>query len=689
LNQKKLIKDIIFFIFTLTLLSCSGGGGGGGQIPTTVPEVLPPDRVEDPTGKPITGIDQADPIIINLSDLAANSKYNINIKDPNGKIINPTGGFIVTSDENGNIIDHTIIQNLDKNVSDATFVINRGEINNLPILALGKYIIDVTDENLTNVATLNLTVTNNSRVSCTDSTGVSKASFNSTENVYISISKNDGLLLDGNYDVYVISDLNPVLENSDSLFNKQAAQIIVNNGSGSLDIGKYTSGVFDVIVDINMNAKFDLDIDLISRHHRLNPCFTVQANNSAPLPQDVKQPIITQICSDTNGNYRDVFDPKSLSNNIRNMYAYLSPIEQSLVQETFGVKKYVVNHQDIWTDQDLLTDVTAGIELGPAQTLSINQSPWLIWPRKLMTPGCYDVVADVNSDGFFSAGIDYVDNIDKNGNSTCGCRVATDTSTITISSHKDGDTVTTTAITLVGTINGSTISSNVIVTSGTQSSTFSITPTPNGNYTTTLPLFIGENTITVYAIYPDKTSASTTINITSDTGVSNQLFRVQLTWNGIRDMDLHVVRPNGVLYTGENSMLGESNCFFKNCKPTDLELDWGIPNYNADNPKLDIDGKGSDFNGTIENISMSEINDSGNYEIYVHAFDGTDTVPTVTIFINNTQVGQVTCGGMKSDREPPIGTSTTAVCHIGAINWIGNNGNFTADGSLSTNPSLP
>ena len=172
---------------------------------------------------------------------------------------------------------------------------------------------------------------------------------------------------------------------------------------------------------------------------------------------------------------------------------------------------------------------------------------------------------------------------------------------------------------------------------------------------------------------------STATIITMSTSSSNQLFRVQLTWDGDTDMDLHLVRPGGSYSNGGG---GVDDCNYGNCKVgiegTDPNsIDWGASGED-DDPKLDVDCV-SCGNG-IENIWINEIPEDGAYTIYVDAYSGSETNVTVTVFIGGAQVGQVNCGSMSSG-------SATDSCRVGTVTWTGGNsgsGNFSADGTTAT-----
>jgi len=68
-------------------------------------------------------------------------------------------------------------------------------------------------------------------------------------------------------------------------------------------------------------------------------------------------------------------------------------------------------------------DGAASFEVDAFRDSAPNESPWLVWPRQLLVAGCYDCVIDVNHNGVYDRGTDFVDNIDNSAANTCGMRV--------------------------------------------------------------------------------------------------------------------------------------------------------------------------------------------------------------------------------------------------------------------------
>lgn len=678
-------------MLAVLVASCGGGSSSsstssgttstGGTTSTSTPA----GGIVNPDGTAVTELDTNDPVYLSLSGLDANAQYTITVTAPDGSELSPTGGFIASADEDGAIPTSTLLQDLSTTSNGSSLVLwsSRPE----PRLAAqeGEYEIVVTDADGDTVLEDTFDVVDDDKVYCADSSGVARASFTSSEAVYAKIEKGDnGTLADGTYSCYVLSDLNAALENEETLAGTPFA-VTVSSGTGLTSMGAFSSGQYDVVCDLDANGEYDAGSDLLARPGRFRPCFTIQEVNSGDH-------IVGQVCSDRNGNYRDVFDPNADDSDIRDVWAWISPSERSLVEHTLGVRKYVVSHQDSWTDGESLTDVTGAsgadaFEVDAVQGFCTNEAPWMVWPRERLTQGCYDCIIDVDANGVYDQGTDFVDNIDNSGdNTTCGMRV-TDGSCasdyIQITSHDDADTVTATAITLAGSFSDVPDSASVIITSGTQSTTVALSvgeanpTTGRASFSADIPLYNGENHVTVVAVTGAAEGCAQTIVLTSSSEASSdELFRAQLTWDGDTDMDLHLVRPNGAY---SNGGYGDDDCNYGNCKVglegTDSNsIDWGTSG-DDDDPKLDVDCI-SCGNG-IENIWMNAVPEDGEYDVYVDAFSGTETVVNVAISIRGATVGTVSCGAMSA------GTATDS-CFVGTISWSGGNtgnGTFTLAGT--------
>jgi hypothetical protein len=683
MNKNNVFFRVIAALFVLSgvLILSSCGGSSDCNIgdpygedtcigpPEPVVSFVPPPTCDsneagivDGCGEAISALDIHDPVIANLQGLAVNTVHTVTISDSGAIDIAPlpshaAGSSAVTSDKDGNIFMATIVQNM----SD--------------IAALGEYTVTVSAPGPTVVQTLNYTVENRNRVQCTDNLLAAKASFTSAENVFATVTST---LADGSYNVYVISDKQTAIPDGGAIPGTPLS-ITLAGGTGSLDMGTYAAGTsFDVLVDVDADGVYDRDLDLISRHARYHPCFAIQgANTGAP----------DQIAADQLGNKREIFDPDADKVPIRDVFSNLTPAETSANTAPKTADIYVVNHQDVWADGNALVDVSGTIppeNNNPVQNTVNAMGNMMQWSYSNVAGGCYDIVVDIDRNGLYDAGTDYFDNFNHLGLSTdCGFRIsASDSTLVTITSHADNETTTATAIEMSGTVNAplgrTLVSAYIRVTSGTQTNIISI-GVVGGTYTDVqVPLFSGTNYITVSGVYDDDSSRSETIEIFSTVGLA--LFRAQLTWDGSTDMDLHVVRPGGSYSNGGGG--DGSDCSWTNCNVgldgTGINsIDWGTPDLEDDDPKLDVDCI-SCGNG-IENIWMSEINETGVYKVYVDAFSGNedDSDVIVTISILGSTVAQVNCGNMESG-------SSTDSCYVGDINWTGSAASFTAVGSLAT-----
>ena len=643
---------------TLALTAACGGDGffpGDNSTITTGTAVVATacqnsdTGVVDGCGSAISTVDIHDPVVINVENLAADGRFKITVTDPSNNEITPSGGLLATADENGKLIGAAVVQNMADNAET------------------GEYTITLSDASSSTVVTsLTYTVADRPRVRCTDANGNDKSSFLASDTVYAKVEAGGGTLADGDYNVYVRSDLNVGLEDQ-AYVGGPASTVTVANGSGIVDLGTYSSGAYDVIVDLDGDNLYDQGTDLISHHHRMIPCFAVQTANASAA-------IVQQIATDRQGNPRELFDPNADIENIRDIYATVTATQKTDTPSPAAVTTYLVGHKDTWNDGDSLSDSTSGTETALVQNDVTSLAPWLVWEQNDQSAGCYDVVVDINQNGTFDYGTDFVDNNDGLDIPVqCGVRVANPNceSNVTISSHSDGQTVTSSAITLAGTVSGTPDRLFITISAGPQTNTIQTTVS-GSSFSAVIPLFNGANNITVWAAYPDGSHCAKTITVTSSTELA--LFRAQLTWDGDTDMDLHVVRPGGSYTAGGG---GSDDCNYSNCKVDNGGIDWGTAGDESDNAFLDVDciscGTG------IENIWMNKITENGTYNIYVDAFSGSETNVTVTIFIRGAAVGQVNCGSMSA------GTNTDS-CFVGTINWTGGesgNGSFTPQGTLA------
>lgn len=630
--------------------------------------------IVDACGIAVSAIDLHEPVVMTMAGLTANTRHIIKITNPSAAEVTPAGGYIATSDADGEINKVTVVQNMAA----------------LPGSELGDYVVSVAEEATpaTEEQSLTYTVEDRSRVQCVDGGSVAQASFLTSDSVFAQVTANTGSLADGTYDVYVQDDTRSALATGLSM-GATALTVTVAGGTGVVDLGTNAVGAYDVVIDVNGNGNFDQNTDLISRQNRLHPCFVVQAASAGTAN-------LQQIASDKNGNKREIFDPAANIPAIRDIQTSITPAKRSTVQQPVSVRTYLVAHQDTWAGGETLTDADAVsmFKTNPVQDFSNSESPWILTPLSALAglggvASCYDVVVDTDRDGVFDLGSDYVDNVDHTGDNTaCGVRVATaGCNRVSITSHSDGEYFATeTAVTLVGVITDTPTQSYLTVTSGNQSITLELTPDgATGAYTEDVPLFAGSNHITVSGIFADGSTCSRTITLERPPEVA--LFRAQLSWDqpvsGSYDMDLHVVEPSGI-YTNGGSGGNGTDCNWSNCRiaadGTTSGIDWGVTDNELDDPALDVDC----ISGCarVENIFISNISNDGSYQVYVDAYSGTADNVIVTIFVLGTPIAQVDC------TAAGIMASTTATdsCFVGTINWTGGSagfGSFTPSGTTA------
>lgn len=206
-------------------------------------------------------------------------------------------------------------------------------------------------------------------------------------------------------------------------------------------------------------------------------------------------------------------------------------------------------------------------------------------------------------------------------------------------------------------------------------STAAITPDGFDGSTSTLFLDLpGNYSVKLTVTDNDGLTGSTTY----DFSATPSNFHVQLTWPNQytqADMDLHVIDTTA---TTPAPQLWDDlyDCHWRNCKPSFGDnLDWGVANVDADNPRLDIDNIEE---SVPENMNIETPVD-GTYHIAVHYYGshvGSD-IPVdanVNIWIAGTLV-YTTSATM---------TATNQVWNVADVMWSNTAGTVTPDGTMST-----
>lgn len=689
--KKSVICSFLAVISIFIIVGCGGGSSSSSSGTTPAADILGPD------GSVITSLDVATPVAASVSGLTANTQYIIKTTDPSGNVVCTTSVF---TDNNGAIPASPYCYIRDKDTaiftSDGTvdaMVVKDDEIANVfshgKAITTGDYHFSVFDSAGTEVISKSsgdssgylinkaIPVTNTAaRVCASNSSGLCGRSFLvGTSHVYATIEQGTGVDEGEVVDIYVVSDrCNVGYAIGSSLQDVSSDGANTNVTVNYSAAGLFTSpaiwntpasaGVYDVIIDVDQSGTYtagDL-VEIIdpTPTAAANPgglCgvgFTVQSAFSTATD------VIVQIAMDKNRAYQDVFS-KGRGDDI---YAQLQSTRR--LAHNFGVRKYVVAHKDAWSDGDTLTDIIDPT-VDEVQTGCTNQQRRLVAPINLMPAGCYDLVFDVNANGVYDKGSDAVDNIDLNGNPTCGFIVVDDAQTVTVDSIKnqEGTEVkdgTSTSISGKVTITGtaSTFSDTATVKGYAvvgSSQGASITGTiVSGAFTiTNMPLLSGDNLVKISITEGVGSSAtkfgSAVASVTWQPGGSSSISIQHLvTWTTSGDMDTHFIKTGGA-FAGSGDVSKTDDCHWLNCPQSGSKaLNWttaaGSQTTSSDEStgaiaRLDLDCvpstdptcASSPAETSWIKLASGVIPKAGNFLLCVYAFDGTGT-PSAQVTVN-------------------------------------------------------
>jgi hypothetical protein len=683
------MKKFLFSAIAVLSLVVSGcGGGGGGGNPTA--SLLGPDGTE------VTSLDVSTPVAAKMTGLSANTQYRIQTLDPSGNLVCDSN---VYTDNTGAIPDSPYCYLRDRDTArfvpdgrvDA-MIVDNDEIDGVfsygKAVTTGDYTLQVVDSSGKVVITKSadgmhdiplakaFPVTSTAARTCaSNAAGLCARSFLKTaSNVYATIEEGSGVAEGTVVDIYAVSD-------RCSLGFPEGTSLADVTGGADLGVTvNYTGGIFTTAAPIwanpNSIGTFDLVIDVdrsgtytagdlveimdFTPTDPNNPgglCgvgFTVQDAYSAGTP------VITQIAMDKNRAYRDFFS-KGMGDDI---YAQLQ--SQARLIHKFGVKKWVVQHKDTWNEGDVLVDVIPPT-LDEVQTGCTNQQRRLVAPINLMSPGCYDIVFDVNGDGVYNVGGDAVDNIDLGGANTCGFIVVDDSLPVTIDSIKDTTDAevkdgTSTAVSskmiITGTASGFADGSIVkaYAVRGSQYGGEISGTVASGAYTLTdVPMLSGTNRVFVFVV-ENQGAASARYGATQATviwnpgGAAGIDILAIVTWLDSTDMDTHFIKTGGV-YTDRSPGTGNlTDCTWDNCTQAANEaINWttaaGTQTTSSDTStgaiaRMDLDCIGCP--AKTETVWIQDasgvIPKEGNFLLCVVAYSGNDR-PSMQVNING--IGQL------------------------------------------------
>ncbi|MBU0528158.1 hypothetical protein KKF86_00140 [bacterium] len=405
-------------------------------------------------------------------------------------------------------------------------------------------------------------------------------------------------------DIYVVDDIRYWELGTPLTDVSGAPEIVTVNGNGEFHTRVWPNpslvAPYDIVADFDRDGYYSAG-DLVDGYYPVG--FMVQTYATAG--EDIQ----VQIACNNNYEYVDIFQTTD------NVYAYLNPRIQQFTHK--WVHKYVVIHQAVWNDGDPLDDVTQVPELDTPQYGCTNEGRVLIWPATL-TAGKYDVVIDVDRNGFYDKGLDFLDNIDSYGQSTAGFIVGAGVAgpTVTITSPENGVETTDEIVYLAGDVSDTAILFAKLIVNGS-SQTIGVNSGVLDN--TAIVLQRGWNTIRVEAFNTDGGIGFDEITINGNFPTYGM--KVTLTWNlgPSSDVDLWVQDPTGEW-----------------CGYTNKETDIG--------GWLDVDDT---YGYGPENFRLSHeavAANPGAYNVVVHyySFAGDPTIPTLQIVLNEGQTNQIT-----------------------------------------------
>lgn len=653
----------------MVLMAACGGGGGGTPTATLI----------GPDGTEVTSLDVSQPVAARLTGLNTNTQYTVRTLDPSGATLCEA---TVYTDNSGAIPDSPYCYVRDKDAAryttdgtvDAMAIIDPeidGIFSHGKAVTTGDYTMQVIDSSGNVVITkgedgevVPLTKTfpitsTAARTCASNAAGLCARSFLKTaSNVYATIEEGSGVASGAVVDIYVVQDRCSIGYPSGTA---------LADVSGGADVGvtvTYTgglfttatpvwvnpnsTGIFDVVVDVDRSGTYTAgDLVEILDYTPTDPAnpggicgvgFTVQDAYAAGTD------VILQIAMDKNRAYRDIFSKS------RNEDIYAQVQTQQRLVHKFGVKKWVVAHKDTWTDGEALVDVIPET-LDEVQIGCTNQQRRLIAPIQLMTPGCYDVVFDVDGDGLYDKGGDALDNIDQSGATTCGFIVVDDGLPVTIESIKDVDGVevkdgTSSSVSSKMTITGTAGSPftdaarvRAYAVRGSQTGGEIVGSMSSGAFTiTNVPVLSGANQVFVFVDEGSNYGSAMATLTWNPGGASGDIdFFATITWLNSTDMDTHFIKTGGT-YTGRSP--GASNytdCTWDNCtQASGVAINWttaaGTPTTSSDTSvdaiaRMDLDCIGCA--AKTENIWIKKtpgvVPEAGNFLLCVVAYSGTDT----------------------------------------------------------------
>jgi uncharacterized protein YfaP (DUF2135 family) len=616
---------VVLFPLLLALpFACSEDGGTG-------PE---PSRsgLYDSQGEPADQLDGGQSAYWQFADLQPRTQYDVTLKDDMGTDVAIAR---LTTDPDGKIPLTAIGFDLGLGIGGV------GGTGGSFVPSQGTYTLDIFDLAGSVVASYVFTVdATTPMVFAADQQGDGINSFLRAQHpVY---ARGVNLTPGETIDLYVVDDVRFWSEDMALVDVSGGAETVTVDGNGEFLQQVWASpslvAPYDIVADRDRNGSLGIKEDLVDGY--LPVGFMVQVLGTGA---DIQ----VQIACDANRDYKDIFEATE------NVYAVLNPRTQQFTHK--WVHKYVVVHQDQWNDGDPLTDVTEGPEYDTPQYGCTNEGRVLIWPATLV-PGKYDIVIDVNRDGIYTQGMDFLDNIDSYGLPTAGFIVAGEGAppVVMITSPEDGLETSDRVVYLTGTVSDTSVTNaRLIVNGGAQT----IGVVGGQMDYTSIVLQRGWNTIRVEAhneggLGHDEVQVNGTFDAVG--------MNVNMAWNKgpHSDVDLWVEDATGEWcgWTNRNTAIG-------GWLDVDDTEGWGPENFYLSQAALD--------------------STPGDYHVAVHYWDDAGegpTIPTIRVLLNEGQANQIerTIVGPTLNQEGEWWYATTITMPAGTFSDFEGPGPFPA-----------
>ncbi|MGQ9631636.1 MAG: hypothetical protein ACUVXI_15200 [bacterium] len=247
-------------------------------------------------------------------------------------------------------------------------------------------------------------------------------------------------------DVYIFEDRDD-WKNGDTVSSSASGFVAMTAVTG-ISGGKFTTpkladwststfdptkiGTYDIVVDFNNKGVFDHDISVPwvdGLDNNGGAGFTIQYSKGT-LANQLSAHIITQIAYDSSQRWKGTW--KNTFSTGGKVFAYTNPPVRGAGDHNLGVYKYVVKHQDFntfWNNTaptggvagfgrvELTNDIiiTNPLKDHP-QWSCTNEPPFLIWIAKAVGDAtAFDIVIDLDQDGYYDIGRDFLDCIGDTG----------------------------------------------------------------------------------------------------------------------------------------------------------------------------------------------------------------------------------------------------------------------------------